>query len=395
MAKGDNVGAPSATQSSPNPAWMGSRWLLFGTAVLLLVLRMPEAVFRAEFWAEDGLFYGRALAEGVSTLGDTYAGYFILGIRAVALLETLAPPVLAPAMGNSVALIIMAAVAAFASSPRMPWDRITGVIIAIGMVLVPIGFELVGTLIHIVWPVMLWMGLVAISAEPKTPLGRAIETVGLVVAGLTGIGVVFLLPLFLRGPRRRLFAVIVTAVIQLATAALTFADRPGSVGADWPLVPFVWLQRAVVTPLLGDTISAVLPVATIVLVATLVVAIAVVLLLRSPGPVAALIVLLTVAVPLAGIAAGGEPTADLTNTAWAPRYFWPAAAGLVILLAVNRRQWIALPVIALFVLGATLEFDIRAAPEMGWADRSACIGGVKPCEIPVAPGDKWNVRWQP
>jgi hypothetical protein len=370
-------------------------WLVFGSTLLVLVLRMPEAVFRAEFWAEDGLFYGDALAGGLASLVEPYAGYFILGIRAVALLETLAPPAYAPAIGNVVSILIMAGVATFATSARMPWDRATGVLIAVGTVLVPIGFELVGTLVHIVWPVTLWMAFVAISREPETPLGRRMETIALVLAGLTGIGVVFALPLFILGPRRRLLAVIGAAIVQIVSALLTFGDRPGSLGADWLLAPYVWLLRAVVTPLLGDTVTAALPPEGIILIGGSVVAIAVTLLLRTPKPIAALVVLLVVAIPLAGIVAGGESTLDLLRPAWAPRYFWSAAVGFVVLVAVNRRRLPAVPLIALFVLGATLEFDIRPAPEMGWAERSVCIGGSQPCEIPVAPGDKWNVRWRP
>ena len=370
-------------------------WVAFACAVGLLAFRMPEAILRAEFWAEDGLFYGQALSAGPLSLADTYAGYFIVGIRAIALFETIAPPRYAPLIGNAVALLIMAGVAAFATSRRMPWDRTTGALIAIGIVLVPIGFELVGTLVHIVWPVMLWIALVAISKEPKTAFGRQMETTGLGLAGMTGIGVVLMSPLFLRGPRRRLYVAIGAAIIQLLATALTFSDRAGPVGSEWTKVPFVWLVRALVTPLLGDRVAAVLPAAVLMLVGGLVVAIVVVLLLRTPRPIAALVILLTVAVPLAGIVAGGESTADLMRPAWAPRYFWPSAVGLVILMAVNRGRWTALPLIALFALGATIEFRIQPAAEMGWAERSSCIGRTEPCEIPVAPGEKWNVEWQP
>ena len=370
-------------------------WLVFGVALVILGLRLPEAVVRAEFWAEDGLFYSDALVRGLASITDPYAGYFIIGIRGVAFLETLGPPMYAPLIGNLLSLGVMASVAAFATSRRMPWNRTTGTMIAAGIVILPIGFELVGTLVHVVWPLMLWMAFVAVSREPSTRAGRTMETVGLVAAGLTGIGGVLVSPLFLRGPRRRLVAVVGVVVVQLLAVVATFGERPGSLGAEWPLVPFIWLLRAVQTPLLGDSLTGALPLVANIIIAGLVAAVAGVLLLRTARHVAALIFLLSFAIPVAGIVMGGEATTALANPAWAPRYFWSAGVGLVVLLALNRRHLAAVPLITLFLFGAALEFDIHPASEMGWRGQSACIGGPEPCEIPVAPGDRWNVKWQP
>lgn len=372
---------------------------------LLLVIRMPEAVFRAEFWAEDGLFYSEALANGASTLVEPYAGYFILSIRAVALVGSLLPPQLAPAFGNAFSIAFMASAAAFATSVRMPWPRSVGVLIAGGIILSPIGFELVGTLVHIVWPATVLLGFIAISREPESPFGRTVETIGLLIASATGIGSVLMLPLFAVGPRRRLLAVGGVAMVQIVTTALMLDERPGAIGAEWPLVPYVWILRSVVTPLVGSSLASTLPGGVVVGMGIIVVSFVTLLLLDRLPRVAttrattlAMIVLLAVVIPIAGIAFGGEPTSDLTNPYWAPRYFWLAGVGLVLLIALHvlaPLRAAAIPLLILFVVGATLQFRIEAAPSMGWAQLSECIGGAVACEVPVAPGEKWNVHWQP
>jgi len=163
----------------------------------------------------------------------------------------------------------------------------------------------------------------------------------------------------------------------------------------WESVPFVWLLRAMVTPLVGDSIARALPPQLILILGIVIAVLAIALMLRTPRRVAGLVLLLVFVVPLAGIAVGGEATGDLFRPWIAPRYFWPAGVGLMILIAMNWRSLVALPLLALFVVGATLEWRIPPQPSVGWAQRSVCIGRDAPCEIPVLPGDKWNVHWQP
>lgn len=375
--------------------WRYFPYAVLVAAFLLLVARLPEAIFRAEFWAEDGLFYSEALARGTATILEPYAGYLVVGYRLVTYGETFLPPQFAPLTGNLVSFVVMAAVASFATSSRLPWSRGVGAFVALGIVLLPIGFELVGTLVHVVWPLTLWVALVAISREPESTEGRIAESVGLVAAGLTGLGAVLAAPLYVGASRRRIALIVGLASVQVATIALSFHTRPGGAGAEWSLVPYVWLLRSVVTPLLGADIAAALPPPAVVLIGLLVTSAAAVLFWRTPSAPRKLILLMLVAVPLLGIVAGGEPTRSLLSPVWAPRYFWLAGVAFIVLFAMNHRDRFAVALAGLLVIGVVAEFRISAAGPLGWEERSACIGGPTPCDVPVAPGEKWYVKWRP
>ena len=371
--------------------------ITFIGTVLILVLRMPESLFRAEFWAEDGLFFSEALADGPSTILEPYAGYFILLVKVVAYLGSLAPPTHAPLVGNAFSIGVMAATAAYATSTRMPWPRRTRVVIALAIVTVPIGFELIGTLVHILWPITIGLALTALSREPASLLGRRLESVGLAVAALTGLGSLLMLPLFLSGPRRRLWIVGPLAILQAVSAVLLIDDRPGSVGAELSAVPYIFLLRAAVTPLIGAGLAVALPTWFVVALGFGIVAIALTLLIGVEMRLKVLLAILLLIIPLAGILLSGEDTGGLLTPWIAPRYFWPASVGFAILIAVNlsKHTGLALALMALFVVGAALEFRIDPASPTGWATKSACVGGPDPCIVPVEPGEKWSVRWEP
>lgn len=371
--------------------------LAFAAALVILILRLPEAVIRAEFWAEDGLFFSEALADGPATIVEPYAGYFIVLVKFVAYIGSLAPPSHSPLVGNAFALVLMAATAAYATSSRMPWPRSAGLVITCGIVTVPIGFEVIGTLVHVLWPLTIAMALTALSREPASERGRRIESVGLAIAGLTGLGSVLTLPLFFRGPRRRLWIVAPLAALQAASAVLLLGDRPGSVGAELSAVPYLVLLRAVVTPLIGASIAVAIPAEIIVALGLGIAALSVILVLGLDTRIRMLLAILLLIIPLAGILLSGEDTAGLMSPWIAPRYFWPASGGFVFLIALSlaKRSPLSLALLTLFVIGSALEFRIEPASTTGWATRSACIGGPEPCVVPVEPGEKWDVRWEP
>ena len=356
--------------------------LVFGFLFVLAVLRIPEALLRAEFWADDGRLYTDALLHGPASILMPYAGYLLVGTRAVAWLETLVPPRYAPLLGNLVALTVLAAVAAFASSSRMRWDRPTGTMIGVGIVLLPASFQVMGTLSHMQWPAMLWIALVALSREPASQRGRAAEALGLIAAGLTGPGAVLFLPLFLRS---RLRQIIVGAVAAVQTAViLTATSRLPAAGADLAVLPQVLVLHIFTVPLAGPRLS--LP----GIVGVGVAAAVAILLTRSTIRWQLAYLLLVPAI--AGIIVSEFATASFLDPWAAPRYFWIPGAALVMLLATQRSRVVAWPLIALFLIGATADFRI-AVPSAGWAENSACIGGATPCVVPVVPGAQWAVQW--
>lgn len=368
-------------------------WAAFGAAAVIMIIRLPESLFRAEFWAEDGLFFSEALARGAGTIVETYMGYLIVGMRTVAYIETIVPVHLAPLVGNAVQIAVLAGAAAFALSPRMPWDRRTGLVIAVGVALLPASFEIVGTSSHLMWPATLWMALVPLTSEPGSRWGRIGETCGLAVAGLTGLGAILLLPLFVRGPRRRLVVVGVASLIQLGL--LLLSDRPGGMRIDVAQLPYVVLLRVVVVPVLGPVIAETLAPPAVIALGLAIAAIVAYLLARHTPRSAWWIAHVMLVAPLAALVAAGYDSVLYADPDFAPRYFWLCGVALVVLIGTSRNRLLAASLATILCVGIAAQFRIPAAEEMGWAEQSGCIGGPVPCEVPVAPDSRWNVRWMP
>ena len=360
--------------------------MVFAGTALVLLLRAPEKVLRAEFWADDATFYTRALADGLVL--DPHGGSPLLGIRLVALLETWVDPSLAPLVGNVSALLVMAAVATFATRPCLPWSRTTGVIVAFGIALVPANFEVLGNLAHVIWPLALWTALLALTAPATTRTGRLTEMAALAFTGLTSTPAVLMLPLFARGPRYRLVTLAAVACVVAIMLVLQRSTRT----TDMALLPEAILERAILVPIVGDSVVSALKPQEILLVGIPVVLLVAAVAVRSP--LRMWWAWLALVMPVLGILGTNETTAAIVgDPTVAPRYFWLAGVAHVVLIANGHRAAIGLAL--LLILGMSLEFRLPDASTGTWQTQSACIGRPTPCEIPVAPGEPWAVKWQP
>jgi hypothetical protein len=392
--------AAAARPRDPAGTWralvMAQRYrvaLLFGVAVVLQVLRYPEALLRAEFFADDGFLYSMALAGGPGTMVEPYAGYLVVPLRAAVWVETLVPPAAAPLLGNAIAIAMSAAAAAFAVSRRMPWSTGVGTAIAVAIVLLPASWPLIGNLSHLMWPAALWTAFVALSTAPRSRTGKWVEGSGLFAAGLTGPPSVMLIPLFIAGPRFRLLPLATAAAMQLFV--LLSHDRASLASLQPEMLSYVMLMRGVVTPLLGPSTATLLtPLGTVIVGGALLTAIAL-LVVQAPRRIGAWVTYLALVFPLSGILMAGVPTGWYANAELFPRYFWLVGVALVVLLLVQRRVPLALPVAVALLVGIVSEWRIDPAPGQGWSERSGCIGGAAPCEVPVAPLHVWNVIWTP
>jgi hypothetical protein len=368
-------------------------WIALVAGILILVARLPESIFRPEFWAEDGLFFSEALAGGVRTLIEPYEGYLVVAHKTVLLAATVLPPPLAPLLSNGTQLLAIAGAAAFSATAGLPWSRSTGLLIALGIVLLPASLEVVGSISHFMWPAVFWAALVALKPEPRPGLFRNIETAGLAIVGLSGLASLLVWPLFLRGPRRRLLIVAATGIIQIAYVLTSV--RSARAPVDYIELPFVVLLRLFVTPVLGPTVAEDLPAALTVLMGLALAVGITVLLLYLPRRLRAWCVIVLVATPAAGLLLSGYETTFFGIPENAPRYFWVAGAALVVTLAVNRHRAVAIPIIAALVIGSAMHFRLPAAEDMDWAEDSPCIGGLVACNVLVAPDERFTVHWQP
>lgn len=362
-----------------SPAWIAPT--TFVVVLALLVTRLPHALLRAEFWADDAAYYSQALAGGIETILLSYGGALVVVQRLVALSETMVPPALAPLLGNSVALILVAGAATFATSDRMPWSRPRGMLIAFGIVSLPGSFQVLGNLAHAMWPMILFLALAALSRQPSTRSGRVGESAAIAVAGLSGPGALFLWPLF-RG--RRLALVGACAAVQLVM--LVISQRAPVESTDWAMVPEVLVSRVLVAPLIGI----VPPFAP--LVGAGMAMIAALLLPRSR--LGAWIVYIGTVFAIGGVLAVPD-TESLVVAYHATRYFWMSGVAWVVLIVAAAPRPLSLVPAALLVGGIVISWQVAVPPTAGWAERSACIGGPVACSVPVAPDERWAVEWRP
>src|SRR6266481_6539477 len=81
--------------------------LIFLVAFVLVVSRRPDAIFNAQFYAEDGrFFYADAYNFGWRCLLIPYGGYLSTLLRLVGLLALLVPFGLSPLLMNLCAIVV-------------------------------------------------------------------------------------------------------------------------------------------------------------------------------------------------------------------------------------------------------------------------------------------------
>lgn len=384
-------------------AWIGAHESLvrslgiFVGALVVLFLRRPEALTRAEFWGDEANFYSMALINGPMSLAATYAGYYSLVQRVIAMLEVVFPPIYAPLVGNAIGLALTAAVAVFLASDRMSGlipERRWRVVLAFAFVLLPASEQMLGTTTDIQWIVGVYLIAMLVATPPTSTMGRIGDVLGLLVAGLTGPTVILLWLFFafraMRDRRWLLHLIVVTetVVIQLAFLATQFRSIPWPL--DVSLLPEIMLRRAVVTPILGIAGLDYTPVLALVVIAALVMAA-----LRLPRHLVLGALWVAILFPVAGMRASETPTHLFIEPPGGGRYFYLTGivfVGLIVVALSRGHRW-ALPAAALLCFGIIVDARIPPDPVFGWAENATCIGGAAPCRVPVYPIPRWDVIW--
>ncbi|MBI2781868.1 MAG: hypothetical protein HYX55_08760 [Chloroflexi bacterium] len=352
---------------------------VFLVALALAVARRPETITNPTFFNEDGqVFY---LGAWFSSPWTPYAGYLHLVPRLVAYIERAVPVELAPLVGNTVALLVMAAVAAFFVSEELPGDRRLRAVLGLFVVLSPLSAEVAGSLTYVQWYLAIFLGAFIFSIAPRR---RWLPP--LVVAGLTGPFSLILAPIFVaRGWRDvafRPFAYAIAATGAIQLVALTISQR----FLQSPLgdIPNDIALRLVVAPVIGQTLSE--PLRDHALLPGLVLLVPVLVAVRQvPRRVAAVAGYAIAALAIIGLflRSDGGPLTDLTSGA--ARYFFiPATAlGMVAIIGAWRGRRAASAIaLACILIGVVLSF--RMLPHVlhpDWALR---------WPAPGEPYEPWN-----
>jgi len=232
---------------------------IFGTALLILVLRYPTALFAAEPMWEDGPIFYLGAFDGLGSLGRPYQGYLHLAARLVAIAATTLPPALAPLLMNAVTILVTAGVAAFIASERLRTavpDRRIRLALAIGFVLMPASQDLTWHLVYLQWSLGFFL-LVRVLADEPGPRWVWIDRTVVGLASLTGPFSILFAPLYV-WRRRQLgpttWIVVACALVQLAFVAASRRTPAGETTLTDAIA--VLATRLFVEPLLGYRVTA-------------------------------------------------------------------------------------------------------------------------------------------
>ena len=184
------------TQLSLKGWWKHAGIFIF--ASLVLIARRPDAILRAQFWAEDGkVFFQEAYNLGWwSALHRTYAGYFHTVPRLGASLALIVPLSFAPLILNAIAIGGQALpVNLILSARSAAWGnfRFRSLMAAVYLVL-PNLSEAGANITNVQSFLGLSVFLMIVAGKPQTFVGRVFDSLFLILFGLTGPYCIFLLP---------------------------------------------------------------------------------------------------------------------------------------------------------------------------------------------------------
>jgi hypothetical protein len=163
-------------------------------ALLILYLRMPTTFTNPQFWGEDvDLFYG-ARVDGWSALSTVMAGYLVCAQFLVAILASYFSPIAAPAIYNYAAVFLTLVVVWLVTSSRLQMPAKP--LLAIAVVVVPMGYEELGTITNIQWILPIGAFALLFMDSPKRSLNIIGEAILVALTAFSGPFSIFLTPLY-------------------------------------------------------------------------------------------------------------------------------------------------------------------------------------------------------
>jgi hypothetical protein len=209
---------------------------------------MPTYFTNPQFWGEDELLFGRAHVFGWKSIAMPGAGYFLLAQALGATLASCFSPVVAPWIHTYLGLFLDLVVVLLVTSPRldMPYKPL----LALAVVIVPMGQEELGTLINIQW--VLPIGAFAIIfMRPGSRIVLIGEAAFVGLTAFSGPFSIFLAPLFLwrwiraRDPAERRRLLVLTAIVGLGAVVQAASIATDSEAAPFvapvPYAPSIWI----------------------------------------------------------------------------------------------------------------------------------------------------------
>src|SRR5690348_16244714 len=192
-------------------------------SVAAIVSRRPDAVFHAQFWGDEGIFYADAYTLGWHALLKPLNGYILILPRLVATMALLFPLRWAPLAMNVVAVAIQALVPLFLLTERFAFlgSRPVRLLMGFFILATPTSPEIHANIDNSQWYMALLAFMVLIAEPPYSKAWRVFDVVILCFSGLTGPFCIVLLPVaaIMRWVRRSRWTTVLLA-INCATVAV-------------------------------------------------------------------------------------------------------------------------------------------------------------------------------
>ena len=170
--------------------------IIFFTSLIILYLRRPDVLVNAQFWAEDGwAWYAEMHNLGIASLFHPMNGYFQTISRLTMLITLPFGIINAPLVSNLVSLIIRSFLVVFFFSKRFSSIPIYyRLVVSLFYLLIPNAEEVHGNITNIHWFLSIYLFLIIISDEIKSSWWKIHDFIVLIISGLSGPFIIFLLP---------------------------------------------------------------------------------------------------------------------------------------------------------------------------------------------------------
>lgn len=240
--------------------------LVFVASCAIIVSRRPDALFHAQFWAEDGVvWFSQAYNDGWwRPLFQSEVGYFQTLPRLAAAIALLVPLAYAPLVCNLIALAVQAIPAALLLSARSrEWGSLTtrAAMAAIYLAL-PNCPEICAIITDAQWALALAAFLVLVATPPSGKLQSVSDIAILLLCGLTGPFCILLFPiaLYLAFRRRqvrsqRLYAALISLCCVMQAYSLFFKNTAERSSAGLDATPMLFIRMVAGDIYLGALIG--------------------------------------------------------------------------------------------------------------------------------------------
>jgi hypothetical protein len=247
-----DVGNPSRLARLFNaPGWtLALRLAVVLVALLIVYWRTPTTFTNPQFWGEDIILFSGARLDGWSALASTMAGYLVSAQFLVGILASYFKPVAAPAIYNYAAIFLTLLVVGLVTSPRLHMPAKP--LLALAVVIVPMAWEEVGTIINIQWILPIGAFALLFMDPPKSWVVVIGEAILVALTSFSGPFAIFLTPLYIwklitaqRGAERNRFAILTAIVALGALIQVLMISGHADAAYNGPGVPYprtLWIN---------------------------------------------------------------------------------------------------------------------------------------------------------